>query len=76
MYRYPAKFKTDTNGTILVTFPDIPEATTFGEDELDALRRGTEALEAALSIYIDHGLDIPKSERTRLEADTTDWGFR
>ena len=60
MYRYPARLKTDTNGTILVTFPDVPEAITFGADPTDAVRRGTEALEAALSIYIDRSRELPK----------------
>jgi antitoxin HicB len=65
MYRYLANFTPDSNGTVLVTFPDVPEAITFGEDEEDACRRGAEALEAALSMYMDQGLDIPKpAQRT------------
>lgn len=32
MLRYPARLERDTNGTILVSFPDVPEAHTFGED--------------------------------------------
>ena len=53
----------DDNGTILVTFPDVPEAITFGENEEDALTRAAEALEAALSIYIDKNVEIPKPSR-------------
>ena len=54
MYRYPAEFERDDNDTYIVRFPDIPEAITFGEDVEDALRHAGEALEAALSTYMDH----------------------
>jgi antitoxin HicB len=65
MHEYPVKLEADDNGTILVTFPDVPEAITFGENGQDALRRAAEALEAALSIYMDKRLDIPKPSRPR-----------
>jgi antitoxin HicB len=65
MYLYPAKLTRDTNGTLLVTFPDVPEAITFGESEPDALQHASEALEAALSIYMDKRTDIPMPSRPR-----------
>ena len=72
MHKYPARLKTDDNGTVLVMFPDEPEAITFGEDEDDALQRASEALEAALSIYVEKRLDIsapcrPKGKKAHLE---------
>lgn len=57
--KYPAKLTKDTNGTILVVFPGVPEAITFGEDEQEALLRAAEALEAALAMYIEDGKEIP-----------------
>ena len=30
---YPIKLKRDTNDTLLVSFPDFPEAHTWGEDK-------------------------------------------
>ena len=39
MLAYPVELKRDTNGTLLVTFPEFAEAVTFGEDEGDALLR-------------------------------------
>lgn len=67
MYQYLANLSPDSNGTVLVTFPDVPEAITFGEDEENALRRGAEALEAALSMYMDRGLAVPKpAQRTAI----------
>ena len=67
MYQYPVRFKTDSNGTLLVTFPDVPEAITFGETRADALARAAEALEAALSLYMDSRRDLPhpKSSSSR-----------
>lgn len=60
MYLYPAKLEPpDENGDIVVTFPDVPEAITFGEDRPDALRHASEALEAALSFYVDDGKPLP-----------------
>src|SRR5258708_37625372 len=63
MYRFPAILTRDTNDSYLVRLPDVPEAITFGESKPDALRLAAEALEAALSIYMDKRLDIPKPGR-------------
>jgi antitoxin HicB len=60
MYQYPVRLKADTNGTLLVTFPDVPEAITFGENQADAMIRAAEALEAALSLYMDARREIPR----------------
>jgi predicted RNase H-like HicB family nuclease len=60
MRRYPVTLKRDTNDTILVQFPDVPEAQTFGDDEAEALMRAGDALETALSMYVDDRRDIPK----------------
>ena len=60
MLRYPATLKRDTNGTMRVEFPDVPEANTFGEDADEALIEAVDALESALSLYIEDRRDIPK----------------
>lgn len=60
MYAYPVKTKLDSNGTLLVTFPDIPEAITVAESEDDVFRVGTEALESAFDIYFDERRKIPE----------------
>ncbi len=56
--RYPATLTPD-DGTVLVTFDDVPEAITFGEDEADALARASEALAVALGTYITDRRDLP-----------------
>lgn len=59
MYNYPVELAPDDNGTILVTFADLPGAT-FGDDEKDALLRAAEALETILIGLISGRQDIPK----------------
>jgi antitoxin HicB len=56
---YPVVLQPDDNGTFLVTCPDLPEVTTFGEDEDDALRHAVDAIEEALAARITHKEDIP-----------------
>lgn len=59
MYRYPVEITPDDNDTVMITFPDVPEAVTFGDDEADALARAPDALETALAGYIEDRRDIP-----------------
>jgi antitoxin HicB len=58
MRAYPTDLKRDTNGTLLVTFPDFAKAVTFGDDESDALLRGGRARDRARA-RIDDREDIP-----------------
>lgn len=58
MFNYPVLLTQD-EGTWLVTFPDVPEAITFGVDETEALRLAVDALETALSIYVDDRKPLP-----------------
>lgn len=60
---FPVELSADDNGTILVTFPDIPEAVTYGEDRDEALVNAVDALETALSAYIVDRRDIPAPSR-------------
>ena len=59
MLQYPVNCEQDSNGTILVSFPDIPEAHTYGTDTGDALARAADALETALALYMDFHRDVP-----------------
>jgi antitoxin HicB len=56
---YPVVLQAQVEGGFLVTFPDVPEAITEGEDEADALARAAEALETALSFYVDAREPLP-----------------
>ena len=45
--------------SFLVTAPQLPEVTTFGETQEDALRNGLDAIEEALAGRIAHAEEIP-----------------
>ena len=59
MLTYPVKMKRDTNGSLLVTFPDIPEAATSAHDDAKALGLALESLESALEFYFEDGRPVP-----------------
>ena len=58
MFDYPVILTPD-DGTVLVTFPDAPEAITFGANEEEALNHAVDALETALSFYVDDRKPLP-----------------
>lgn len=65
MLSYPVKLELDTNKSYLVTFPDIPEAVSVGDDEDEALLNALDALESAIEIYFDEKREIPTPSRPR-----------
>jgi antitoxin HicB len=56
---YTVTLTPDDNGTVLVTCPELPEVTTFGEDEDEALLRAADAIEEALAARIARREDLP-----------------
>jgi antitoxin HicB len=56
---YPVRLERDDNDTVLVSFPDFPEAHTFGDDEADALAHAPDALATAIDAYIKDRRDVP-----------------
>ncbi len=65
MLDYPVKFTADDNGTVMVTSPDFPELTTFGEDRQDAMLHAIDALEEAIAARIAAREEIPTPGRGR-----------
>ncbi len=65
MLRYPAHLAPQKEGGYVVTFPDIPEAITQGEDVEDALLHAADVLESALDYYIEEGLTIPAPSKLK-----------
>ena len=58
---YPATLTPDTDdGGFVVTFIDVSEAITQGEDVEDALREAADCLEEAIANRIVTGVSIPK----------------
>ena len=62
---YPAHLEPAEEGGFVVTFPDVPEAITQGEDKDEALLRGVDALETALSFYTDARRDLPQASKVK-----------
>ena len=67
MLAYPITLE-DDDGTLLVTSPDFPELTTFGDDRKEAVARATNALEEAIAARIHDRKDIPMPSRGKTYA--------
>lgn len=64
MVRYPVVLAPDDNGTVMVTFPDFPEAQTFGENEVEALAHASDALATIVDGYIRARRPLPAPSAT------------
>ncbi|MEX0762804.1 MAG: type II toxin-antitoxin system HicB family antitoxin [Dehalococcoidia bacterium] len=60
MFEYPAVLEPDDNDTVMVWFPDMPGAVTFGDDDDEARAYGVGALITVTSARMDSGKDIPE----------------
>ena len=60
IYAYPCELATNDDGTLVVTFPDVPEAITGGQDRTEAMRLAADALAVALAGYVHDQRDIPE----------------
>ncbi len=58
MFNYPVTLTQDGD-SFMATFPDVPEAITFGHTEQEALEMAVDALETALSFYVDDRKPLP-----------------
>ena len=59
MVEYPITIEEDDHETLLVTSPDFPELTTFGDDRDEAVARAVDAFEEAIAARIRDREDIP-----------------
>jgi antitoxin HicB len=60
---YPVVLEQDDNKTVLVSFPDFPEAHTFADTKEEALARAVDALETVIDAYIKDRRAIPAPSR-------------
>lgn len=58
-WNYPVTLTPDDNDTQLVSFPDLPEVHTFGDNQEEALMHARDAMETILEVYVDHKRPIP-----------------
>ena len=63
MLGYRIKLEPDDNGTLLVTCPALPEVTTFGENEADAIHHAVGAIEEAIAARMAAGEDVPEGHQ-------------
>ncbi|MGG7603528.1 type II toxin-antitoxin system HicB family antitoxin [Massilia sp. BKSP1R2A-1] len=61
--KYPAIFTPADEGGFVVTFRDIPEAITQGDDEAEALAMARDVLREAMTIYFDEKRAVPLPSR-------------
>lgn len=59
MFDYPVILEAQPEGGFVVTFPDVPEAITQGEDMDESLLYAVDALETALSFYVSDRQPLP-----------------
>ena len=64
IFDYPVTLTPD-EGTVMVTFADVPEAITFGMDEDEALLQAVDALESALTFYIEDRKLLPTPSKPK-----------
>ena len=65
MLDYPVKLTADED-TFLVTSPDFPELTTFGEGRDEALAWAVDAFEEAIAARMAHREDVPLPSKGKL----------
>jgi len=64
-FNYPVTLDPAEEGGFLVSFADVPEVHTEGDDEAEALMRAVDALETALEFYTDGNEDVPKASKPK-----------
>ncbi len=62
---YPAVLTSEEEGGFVVTFVDLPEAITQGENVEEALREASDCLEEAIANRVMAGLPIPRPSRVK-----------
>lgn len=65
MFDYPVVLEAQPEGGFVVTFPDVPEAITQGDDEDEALLYAADALETALSFYVAGRKPLPAATKPK-----------
>lgn len=63
--KYPAIFTPAVEGGFVITFRDIPEAITQGDDEEEALFMARDVLREAMGIYFDDKRVVPTPSKAQ-----------
>lgn len=62
---YPATFKPDPAGGFVVTFRDLPEAITQGDDMTEAMDMARDALVTAMDFYFEDQRPVPAPSKPK-----------
>jgi len=63
--KYPAIFTPAEEGGFVITFRDIPEAITQGDDEAEALFMARDVLREAMGVYFDEKRAVPAPSKAQ-----------
>ena len=64
-FQYPVKLTTSKEGGYVVTCRDLPQLTTQGEDERDALEQAADAMDEVFATYMIEGIDFPGPSKAK-----------
>ena len=59
MLNYPVNLTQDTNGSYLVSFPDLPDVNSVGDTVEEALHEAVDALLTGVEMYFHHRRTVP-----------------
>jgi antitoxin HicB len=59
-FRYPATFRKDEDGRILVLFPDFPHSATDGANALEAMEEAIDCVGSAIAFAMVYKEEIPR----------------
>jgi antitoxin HicB len=59
-FSYPATFRKDAAGRILVRFPDFPRSATDGADLTEAMSEAIDCLGSRIAFLLAHKQEVPK----------------
>jgi antitoxin HicB len=62
---YPAVFKRDEGGRLLVSFPDFPRAHTDGTDANEAMEEAIDCLGSSIAFAMADKAEVPKPSRLK-----------
>jgi antitoxin HicB len=65
---YAINFTPDSNGTLLVSVPDLPWVVTYGTDRDDAIAQAADAIETAIEFLIRERRPVPEPKRKKGDA--------
>ena len=68
--RYTIHLRPEPEGVFTVLVPAIPEVVTYGETYAEAMAMAREAIEVALEVYREDGMEIPPDVETLIDTVT------